>query len=427
MPASVPFTFAETMQPIVMNTSVFVGDHSLNKVWALNLDDGAVLWEADNPGGTAWPGVATETTVVFASLLGYVTAWESDTGQQRWQVDTGRSITAAPLLYEDSIYVGNHGGQVYAIDLATGAINWQVDTGAPIQGGLAAAQERVFVGNDAMFVFAFDAATGQQLARSPRLMGQSFRGLWPVVVDKRVILRTVPVSYIGSEYALVDVIDGSDGDFDAEQETLRAWLQSQDGQFREHLFALDIDDLSKDYVIPNGPVGGVGSPADPPVLTQDNRPVTWWPTYFSALTRCSFGCPEGQDIDIASFDLDTGLGVQLPSAGIATGVETDNTFGMTIDGRDTLYLRQQFRGTKAINLQTSEAVNISAEYRWQDFGGWQAPVNFAQGVQSGPWPEDAVRTPDTAAPLKGGHVGPAIVPNRLIFTERFAVVVVESY
>ena len=427
MPETVPFTFAETMQPVVANDTIFVGDHTMHKVWALSLDDGAVLWEADNPGGTAWSGVATDSVVVFASLLGYVTAWDVDTGQQRWQVDTRRSISSAPLLYEDTIYVGNHGGQVYAIDLTTGDIHWQADTGAPIQGGLAAGENRIYAGNDAMFVFAFDATNGQQLAQSDRLMGQSFRGLWPVVAGDHVVLRTVPVIDIGSEYDLLDVIDGSDGDFGREQATLRAWMQTPTGSLHEHLIALNTADLSKDYIIPNAPVGGVGAPADPPVLTQDDRLVTWWPTYFSTLSRCSFGCADGQDIDLASVDLDTGLGVQFPSTRIATDVETDNTFGMTVDGRDTLYLRQQFRGTKAVNLQTFESYRISAEYRWFDSGGYQATINYAEGSQNGSWDDFVVYTPLTDEQLSGGHVGPAIVPNRLIFTERFAVVVVESF
>jgi hypothetical protein len=291
---------------------------------------------------------------------------------------------------------------------------------------LAAAEGRVYVGNDAMFVFAFDAATGRQLAQSERLMGQSFRGLWPVIAENRVILRTVPLVYVGSEYALENVIDGSDGSFAAEQLRMRRWLESPDGQPNEHLVALDATDLSKDYVIPNGPVGGVGNPADPPVLNQAGLPITWWPTYFSTLSRCSFGCQEGLNIDIASFDLDSGLGQQLPSTRIVTSVETDNTFGMTLDGSDTLYLRQQFRGTRAVRLNVPDAYSVSAEYRWLDGGGWQAPLNFAEGIHTGNLPEGAVHTPNTAEALTGGHVGPAILDNRLLFAERFAIVLMEG-
>ncbi len=426
MPTSVPFTFAESMQPLILGDKVFVGDHTLNKVWALRLDDGETIWEKDNPGGTAMPGVVTDSVVVFGSLLGYVTAWDINTGDQLWQIDTSRSITSAPLLHNNTIFIANLGGEVYAISLS-GQVLWKKQTEAPIQGGLAASNNKIFVENDAMFVYAFDAATGTQLAKSPRLMGQSFRGLWPVIAGNRVILRTVPVIAIGSEYYLNGVIDGTDGNFQAEQTKLRTWLQSDAGKHFEHYIALDINDLSKDYIIPNGPVGGVGFPADPPVVLADGKPVTWWPTYFGTITRCSFGCPSGMEIDLVSFDLNSGTGIQLTGSGsTVTGIETDNTFGMTVGG-NTVYLRQNFRGTKSIDLTNLNSSAISAEYRWRDGGGWIAPLNYAQGNSAYPVPPGTILTPLTNPMLSYVHMGPAITQNRLLFTERFGVTCMESY
>ena len=425
MPVSVPFGFAQTMQPLVVNNKIFIGDHTLNKVWALNLDDGTTLWEADNPGGTAWPGVATDSIVIFPSLPGYVTAWNINTGDKLWQVDTGNAITQAPLLYNNTIYVANHAGKVFAIDV-NGAIKWQADTGAIIQGGITADQNRIFVANDEMFAFAFDAITGVQLAKSPRMIGQSLRGVWPLVVSNRVIFRTVPAPAIGSEYFLDGVIDGTDADFAAEQIKLKNWLDGTGKRF-QHLFALDTSDLSLDYTIPNGPVGGVGIPGDVPVLTQQNQPTTWWSTYFATISGCSFGCRSGQDMDIATFDLNTGTPIQFPGKGnsqFITATETDNTYGMTVSGNNTIYLRQQFRGTRAASLSSLTGYSISAEYRYRDGGGWASPLNYAQGSLTG---SPTLSTPTSGRQLTGGHVGPVILPNRLIFTERFAVTVMESY
>src|SRR3989344_3799879 len=428
MPTTVPFTFAETMQPIVINNKIFVGDHNQNKVWALNLDDGTTLWEKDNPGGTSWTGVATDTMVVFPSLFGFVTAWNSNTGDQLWQIDTGRTITSSPLLLGNTVYVGNHGGKVYAIDLATGNVKWQADTGAPIQGGLVTDGSKIFVATDEMFAYAFDL-NGNQIAKSPRLIGQSFRGLWPLVVGNRGILRTVPAVAIGSEYFLDGVIDGTDANFAAEQAKLKTWLEGV-GKNYQHLFALDTADLSLDYTLTNGPVGGVGNPGDVPVLTQQNQPVTWWSTYFGTFSGCAFGCRSGHEMDIATFDLTTGAPIQFPGRSdgqMVTSVESDNTFGMTVSGNNTIYMRQQFRGTKAASLTSLTGYWISAEYRYRDGGGWGAPLNYAQGNLS-TFPPDAVRTPSSEErQLSGGHVGPVILPNRIIFTERFALTVMESY
>ena len=427
IPLSVPFHFAESMQPLIVGGKVFVGDVKMNKVWALSLDDGATLWEADNPGGTAWSGVATHSIVVFPSLLGYVTAWDAQTGAELWQIDTGKTISHSPALVEDTLYVASQNGRVYSINIHDGRVNWQTDTGAPIQSGLAVSEGRVFVGNEAMYAVSLDAQTGQEIART-RLIGQSFRRIWPVVAGGRVIWRTVPVIAVGSEYFLDGVIDGTDDRFEDEQMKLRDWLDG-DGKLYQHYFALDVETMSLDYAIPNGPVGGIGHHADPPVVDSQGRPLTWWPTYFGTISTCSFGCPPGYDVDIASFDLVTGLGVQLPNPRGVTifDVETDNTFAMTMGG-DVLYLRQTFRGTRAIDFSRMQSYWVSAIYRWRDCGGWQAPLNYAQGVPGcpeGSW-EGVIQVPNESEEFLG-HTAPAVVPGLICFTETFAVTCMEDY
>lgn len=426
MPSSVSYVFAESMQPIIVNNQLFVGDLKLGKVYALSLFDGSTLWEGDNPGGTAWPGVATSDTVVFASLYGYVTGWDSATGIQKWQVDTRKTISHSPLLVGSNVYVANQGGKVFSINISTGSINWQTQTNSLIQGGLASDGTKIFVGLENMEVVALRLTDGQEVARSPRLTGQSFGRIWPVITNNRVILQTVPVHHVGSEYDMNGVIDGSQGSFANEQPVVRSWLQNN-GWYYEHLYALDSQDLSKDYVVANGAVGGVGNHSDPPVVNRDGLALTWWPTYFATISRCSFGCPSGYNIDIAGINLTNGNGIQIPhSGGLIFGVETDNTFGMTMGG-DIMYLRQAFRGTRAINFASKQSHMISATYRYRDCGGWQAPLNYAQG-----WPGCPPSTaPSVTVPTSDehfqGHVGPAIVDGMICFTEYYGVTCMEDY
>jgi outer membrane protein assembly factor BamB len=425
MPTSVPFTFAETMQPIIVNGKVFVADTTMQKVWAISQDDGSTLWQGDNPGGAIWPGVATATRVVFTSLKGYITGWDANSGTQLWRVDTGRTIHSAPALSGSTVIVTSENGNVYSINIDTGVINWQRDTGAPITAAPTVFQNRVYVGNEAMYAIALDFATGRELART-KIMGQSFRGLWIVGVGDRVIYHTVPFPYIGSEYAYDGVIDANTGSFQNEQTIVRNKLNG-DWKNWEHIFALKYDTLSKDYTIALGPVSGVGTPPDPVVLSQTNQPITWWPTYFGTISTCGFGCRSGMEIDLSSFDINTGNGVQLPGNGnFITRVETDNTFGLTMGG-NILYLRQNFRGTKAVDLKNLTSFTISAVYRYRDGGGWAAPLNFAQGSQTSPFPAGTVTVPTTGPVLGESHVGPAIVPNQILFTEDFALVCMEHF
>jgi len=433
MPDRLPFCFAGSMQPICVAGRVFVADCQ-GKVYALRSDDGQTLWTADNPGGSLWPGVATENIVAFASVLGYVTAWSAGSGRQLWQYDTGKSITSAPALVGDTIYVASQSGRVYALRLSDGKELWRSeDLGAPIQGGLCVANGRVYVGTEAMEALALDANTGEVLARSEKLMGQSFRLVWPVAVADRVIFTTVPIICVGSEYVNDPVIAGRDPksgtvgwdpklkpaypDVKSEQAAMRRWL-SGEGKFWQVHYALRADDLKQDYIIATGVTEGCGTPPNPPAVEHKGRPLLWWASGHGTMIRkCGFGT--NFTTDISSFDLQTGDRILIDNGRYADQTtETDNLYAMSTGGR-YLYLRQNFRGTSTINLETSQHNRISAIYRRWDGGGWQSPINYAQGDGSN------VRVPRTP-PAPAGRVAPIIAEGRLYFTENFCVTCVET-
>jgi len=428
MPTNVPFNFPDSMQPIIVNGKVFVADSALHKVWAISLEDGSTLWEANNSGGSLWSGVATTTKVVFGSLSGRVRAWDTSNGSLSWEIDTGKSISSAPALSGTTVIVTSQNGFVYAIDINTGAILWKTDTGAPITSTPAVFQNRVYVGNEALMAISLSLSTGQILAQQ-KLIGQSFRNLWPVGVSNRIIFHTVPLPYIGSEYAYDNVINSSSGSYANEQQILRNRLGT-DMKVWQHIFALKYDTLSNDYIIPLGPVGGVGYTPDPVVLNQADQPITWWPTYFATLGRCSFGCAAGLDMDLRSFDLNTGNGVALPgkSGQLPISSETDNTFGFTIGG-NILFARQDFRGTWAFDFTSLTKHDLSSHYRYGDCGGHGGVLIYAYGTASCPDPYAY----NPAVPVGGGsnldvaHVGPAVVDNKIVFTEHYAVSVIEHY
>lgn len=433
MPEALPYSFAGSMQPVCVAGRVFVADCQ-GGVYAIAADDGQTLWTAEQPGGSLWPAVATDEVVVFASVLGYVTAWEAATGRKLWQVDTGRSITSAPALVDELVFVANHLGHVYALRLGTGEIVWRSEPlGAPVQGGLCVAGGHVYVGTEAMEALALDAKSGKVLARSEKLMGQSFRLVWPVAVKDRVIFTTVPLICVGSEYTNDPLIAGKDPekerlgwdpslrpgypDVAAEQAAFRRWLSGPGKVWQVH-FALRADNLRQDYIIATGVTEGCGMPPNPPAIDRRGRPILWWASGYGTLIRkCGFGT--NFTTDLSALDISTGERILIDNGRYADQTtEIDNLYGMTVGGR-FLYLRQNFRGTSVINLETSDHHRISAIYRRWDGGGWHSPINFAQGEGS------PVRVPRTP-PAPAGRVGPAIAEGKLFFTEHFAVVCAES-
>jgi len=436
MPRSLPFSFAGSMQPIVVAGRVFVGD-AQGSVYAISGDDGSTLWTAPNPGGTLWNGVATDSVVAFPSVYGYVTGYDAATGRQLWRIDTGRTITCAPALLDGVLYVANHGGQVFAIQLADGKLLWTSQRlGGPIQGGLCVANGRVYVGVDTMYAVALDIKTGQQVA-ARKVTGQSFRFTWPVAVRDRVIFTTVGIIVPGSEYVNDPVLAGKPGQAvgwvpnakpghptpQAEEEAMRAWLAG-DGSDWELFYSLRADNLQKDYIVAAGAIEGCGSSPEPPVIDWQDRPLIWWATAYPTFTkRGTFG--SSYSVDISAFDLNTGRRILIDNGRFGVGTtETDNLYGLTIGG-DILYLRQNFRGTQWVNLRTSEGGWISAVYRYRDGGGWPAPINYANGSRTSDTAPDMVRPPSVPAP-PFGRVGPTIADNRLYFTEDFAVTCAET-
>jgi hypothetical protein len=430
MPKELPFCFANSMQPICVAGRVFVADCQ-GKVYALNAEDGETLWVADNPGGSLWPGVATESVVAFASVLGYVTAWRAADGQFLWQVDTGKAITSAPALVGDTIYVASQSGRVHAFRLSDGKELWKSpNLGAPIQGGLCVAKGKVYVGTEAMEAIALDADTGEIVARSEKLMGQSFRLVWPVAIADRVVFTTVPIICVGSEYVNDPVIAGKSGsvgwdpnlkpaypDVKSEQVALRRWL-SGEGRFWQVHYALRADTLEQDYIIATGVTEGCGKPPNPPAIDHKGRPLLWWASgHGTVIRKCGFGT--NFTTDISALDLNTGDRILIDNGRFADQTtESDNLYGMSTGGR-YLYLRQSFRGTSVVNLETSEHHRISAIYRHWDGGGWQSPINYAQGDG------DSVRVPRTP-PVPDARMAPSIAEGRLYFTENFCVTCVET-
>lgn len=433
MPRELPFCLAGSMQPICSAGRLFVADCQ-SRVYALNADDGATLWSADLPGGSLWPGVATERHVAFASLLGYVVGWNGADGQRAWQFDTGKSITSAPALVGDTLYVASQSGHVHALRLSDGTRLWtSPPLGAPIQGGLCVAHERVYVGTEAMYAFALDVHTGEILARSERLMGQSFRFLWPVAVGDRILFTTVPIVCVGSEYVNDPVIAGKGPEYasvgwdpnlhpaypdvQSEQAAFRTWLRNAGRMWETH-FALRARDLTQDYLIATGVTEGCGTPPNPPAVDQLGRPLLWWASGHGTLIRkCGFGT--NFTTDISALDVNTGDRLLIDNGRYADQTtETDNLYAMSTGGR-YLYLRQNFRGTSVIDLNTSQHERISAVYRRRDGGGWQSPVNYAQGEGSD------VSTPRTPTP-PAGRVAPIIACGRLYFSENFGVTCVET-
>ncbi|XP_059670677.1 uncharacterized protein LOC132316180 [Cornus florida] len=141
--------------------------------WALDRDDGAIIWSTESgPGGIAgggtW-GAATDKKRVYTNIAndegknftlkptnktttagGWV-AMDAHTGKILWSTanpsnatSNGPVTVANGVLFAGSTYPT---GPVYAMNAKTGKILWSHDTGATVYGGVSVSQGCIFVGS----------------------------------------------------------------------------------------------------------------------------------------------------------------------------------------------------------------------------------------------------------------------------------------
>ncbi|MBK8474955.1 MAG: PQQ-binding-like beta-propeller repeat protein [Opitutaceae bacterium] len=428
LPTAVPFTIADSVQPVLAAGRLFVGTME-GRAHAISADDGSTLWSADLPGPTIATAGIAGGTVVFTTLTGEVAAFDVRNGTPAWTYTAGRAITGAPCVVDDRVVVGAQDGRVHCLEAATGTRLWRSERlAAPIHGGLCSDGTSVYVGSEDMVIHAINLADGLVRASHP-VRGQSFRLLWPVFHNGRVWVSTVTTPIIGSEYVgennAGSLLFADGTDLASEEANLLRWLagDTNGGRWPEagadwrHLFVLDATTLAEPFVVPAAPVDGVGAPAHPVVVDNDGQVLTYFKTKFPTLTG-----PNGSvfgtnfSIDLAAVDQATGRRIPIDRGRFAAPWpwETDNLYGLSVAGSQ-LWLRQNFRGTQVIDLATATARGVSAAIRHRDGGTFNFDIVY----------KDQNPPIATAQPTAMGRTAPIVAGGRVYFTETWGLTAVE--
>ncbi len=191
--------------PQVVADTVYFGGYS-GDVYALNLEDGSVLWSFETDGPIIAGLAAGETAVYVATDNGTLYSLDPQTGQSLvTPFDAGGGIWGTPLLTEDGlyVYVASVNGQLFKLDTETLEEVW--DAPFEAERGLISdpvlADGAILIGGFDRTLIAVDAATGDE-----RWSFKADNWFWarPLVLDGAVYAPNLD----GNLYAL-SLTDGA--------------------------------------------------------------------------------------------------------------------------------------------------------------------------------------------------------------------------
>ena len=104
------------MSTAVDGGTVFVGWSTNNKINALDLMTGELIWEFDAPAHTYTTALVIGDTVYWGCADGNLYGFNKSTGEQTWSYHVGTEVYSSITLDEAAFYVGNDDGRLIAIN-----------------------------------------------------------------------------------------------------------------------------------------------------------------------------------------------------------------------------------------------------------------------------------------------------------------------
>jgi len=157
----------------------------LNGVAAANAITCDVLWNYTAGGSVTYSSPAIANGVVyFGSDGGNVYALNADNGALLWSYANSGAVQSSPAVANGVVYIGSDDNNLYALNASTGAQLWSYTTGGSVESAPAVANGVVYVGSDDGNVYAFgltgDAGTkGASAKREPVSNSPNLRTLRP--------------------------------------------------------------------------------------------------------------------------------------------------------------------------------------------------------------------------------------------------------
>jgi outer membrane protein assembly factor BamB len=177
---------------------------SNNHLYAVNPDNGSVIWDHYEPGGyfVYSDPIISNNTLFAGSTDGYLVAFNPATGSEKWRYFTSANGIESPAAVSNgSIYFGGNDYIFRALDEKTGELKWDFRTNGNVSTKPVFYNDMVIFGSSDANVYALNAQTGNLVWSYPLygMCNQSSPTLHNGVV------------FIGSAGAYLYAINAADG------------------------------------------------------------------------------------------------------------------------------------------------------------------------------------------------------------------------
>jgi outer membrane protein assembly factor BamB len=115
----------------LLGKRVFVADRR-GRVWAVQAEDGAGLWEVNTDALLAAGVGAGEGLVLVATGEGEVIALDADDGSERWRAQVGSEVLAVPRVDRGIVVVQSADGTIVGLNAEDGERLWIYDRSVPV-------------------------------------------------------------------------------------------------------------------------------------------------------------------------------------------------------------------------------------------------------------------------------------------------------
>jgi outer membrane protein assembly factor BamB len=160
--------FCDYVSPVLPDQWTVIGDLAVQRAYAVDLRDGALLWDVALEGGTL----------------------------------QGRNEAAIPLLADGMLYLGSAlSPWMHALDAKSGMLLWEMPTRGVVKGGAVAVDGVVYFGDYAGYLWALEAKTGRVLG--VKNMHSAFNVGSPIVAGQTLVIGSDSGSVIAVPLAAI--------------------------------------------------------------------------------------------------------------------------------------------------------------------------------------------------------------------------------